>query len=129
MSQNKNQVISMQERAKSFSEHASAMQMKECLASLIQLELQLRENDRRVKDKLSPDDLKKLRGMLKEPQPKGFKTFLKAAIASITKTDLDPREVLYAVCDAEAEFFRWTSAYQQAFASYKEQVKAKLQNK
>jgi hypothetical protein len=122
----KTQTLSMEERAKSLYDHSSVMDTKAHLTSLIQLELVLRNNDRRVKDKLSLEDIKKLKAMLKEPQPQGFKVFLKAAIEAITKADLNPQEVLHAVCDAERAFFEDTSDYERAFALYRETVKAKL---
>jgi len=84
----------------------------------------LLSEDGRTKDRVSSDDLKALKAMLKKPQPKGFKVFLKAVIESITQDDLQPHKAMYGVNHAKAEFFKYTSEWRKALDRFESRIMA-----
>jgi hypothetical protein len=117
--------ISLEERARRLQESVPTLQIYDCLAFLIRLEVLLRNNDQMMKEKLSNDDIEKLKGILSEELPRGVKTFLSAAIKATIKADLNPREALFAICDVERYLFRFTGDYERAWHGYREKIKAK----
>jgi hypothetical protein len=62
--------------------------------------------------------------MLKKPQPKGFKVFLKAVIDSIAQDDLQPYKAMYGVNHARHELFKYSSEWQAALDRFESRIMA-----
>jgi hypothetical protein len=77
----------------------------------------------RKKEKLSADELRAMKAMAKQPQPKGFKTFLRAIIKSIADKE-QMHDAYCAIQRATEKFFRLTGDYFHAEQQWEDCIKA-----
>lgn len=114
----------IEQKAQHLVDRSNAFERDSYVLALCQVANLLTE-DRRTKAQISTDDLKALKAMLKTPQPKGFKVFLKAVIESITQDNMEPFKAMSGVNHARHELFMYSSEWCEALDSFESRMMAK----